>query len=208
MKFLKINMQNNDDSSFSKDKWKFISDLKEKSFNRTLLLFQVIIACSYAFGVGYSLYYIDNTIITAFNFLILFVFIYIIIVIPHEFLHILCYKSKKNVVVKYNLLKLYFISHYNGILSKKRVFILLLLPFITFTIIPTIISYILEFNIFLYALASANAIISSRDLLNVILMLKNAPKGSKLKIYENNLYYFTNTKTSNEFNDNIEVDIL
>lgn len=189
MKFLKENTPYNSNYSYLNHDWNLNYSLEKTSFMNRKLLVEVIIACGYAFGLGYNLFYSRSVLKTGLLFLVLLGVGYLLIIIPHEFSHVICYKSKENVVIRYVLLKLTFISSFNGTISKTRALILLILPFITFTIIPTVASYLLDFNIFLYALASANAIKSGIDLLNFIFIIKNAPKNAILKVDEYDFYF-------------------
>lgn len=199
MKFLKGNLPDTSKNQYLTDNFKLIYTIKEKSFLYISLFIEVLIACIYAFGLGYSLSFFDNLFKTGIIFLILLGISYLIIIIPHEFLHVLFYKTKDNVTINYNLWQLRFISYFDGIISKRRALILISTPFIILSIIPTIISYLLGFNLFLYALASANAIKSGIDVLNLILIFINVPNNSNLIINENNIYFEINHKNSLEY---------
>lgn len=67
-------------------------------------------------------------------------------------------------------------------ISKNRVLIASIVPFIILALAPTVISYILEFNIYLYAIASASAIISMSDLIFSIILISNESVGESLII--------------------------
>lgn len=191
MKFFKGNSLNNFDNSPGDD-WKLIYSLQNKKFNTIKILIEVLIMSCYAFGLGYSLFYLQNIMKTSIVFLIVFLISYLIILLPHEVLHVIWYPNKNDVNIIYSLLKLKFISYTDGSISKPRALVILIVPFIILTIIPTVISYLLGFNLFLYALASSNAIKSGIDLLNFILIIKNVPANSILKVDGYNFYFKTN----------------
>ena len=189
MKFLKGNTPYNCTCLDLNNEWKAIHSLKKKYFSFIKLLIELIMACIYAFGLGYNLFYLDRVLKTGLIFLVLLVVSYLFIIIPHEFLHVLCYKTKDNVIIRYSLIKLKLVSYFDGTISKSRALVLIILPFIVFTIIPTVASYLLGFNIFLYAIASANSIKSGVDLLNFIFVIKNAPKNGILIVNEYDFYF-------------------
>lgn len=201
MRFLNRNILDASNYSHSTDEWRLIYDLDKKSFISLKLLVDLIIACIYAFGLGYSLFYLDNPIKTGALFLGILAASYLILIIPHEFLHVLCYPNKKNIIIGYTLSKLKFISYIKETISKPRILLSLILPFVIFSIIPSIIIYLFDFNLFLYAIASANAIKSSRDIFNFILIIKNAPKKEHLKIDQYGIYF--KTKPINSSNNTI-----
>ena len=202
MIFLKGTVLNDSNYLHSSDEWNLIDDLDKKSFISIKLLVKVIIACGYAFGLGYSLFYLDNPIKTGFLFLGLLAVSYLILIIPHEFLHVLFYPNKKNVIIRYTLSKLKFVSYINGTISKSLMLLSLILPFIIFSIIPSIIIYLFDFNLFLYAFASANAIMSGRDIFNFIFIIKSTPKKEYLKIDQYGIYL--KAKSINSSNNTIE----
>lgn len=191
MKILKDNNQN-----FMEDMddipIKPITKLYDNKFKRIKLLTGTFIASIYAFGFGYSLsYYTGKVIHTGINFLIFFALTYYIIMILHEFIHSLILPNclSENIIVIYNLKKLSIYAYSNKEVSKGRLLLTLVVPLILLTIIPTVISYILGFNIYLYVLASANAIICTEDFMNFFLLIKNTPSNSKIYMRDGKLYY-------------------
>lgn len=190
MKFLKDNVLDDSKSLVSSDEWRLIYSLDKKKFMLIKLLIEVFIACAYAFGLGYSLFFLDNPIKIGALFIPILIIGSLFIIIPHELLHGLCYPIKKNITIIYTLSKLKIILYTRDIISKSRILILLILPFILLSIIPSIIIYVFDFNLLLYALASANAIRCGQDLLNFIFIIKNTPKNSSFKINQQGIYLY------------------
>ena len=186
MRFMKYSSIDSSNCTQLTDEWNLIYDLDKKFLVK--LFFQVIIICCYAFGLGYSLFYLDNLLMNVGIFLLLLILSYLIMLIPHELVHYICYPNKDNVIIKHNLLKLKFTACIDGTISKQLALISLILPFIIFSIIPSIIIYLSSFNLFLYAIASANAIKSSKDIYNYIFIIKNISKNELLKINEHGIY--------------------
>lgn len=191
MKFLKNNISYNTNEIYLSDNSNPVYNCEKKTFLSLKLFIQVIIASIYAFGLGYSLFYVDEVIKNGLIFLVLLALNYLIIIIIHELLHVLCYPANDKVIIRYSLSRLTFFSSSDENVSKIRSLLLLILPFITLTVFPSIISYSLGFNMFLYAFASANAIKSGSDLLNIVLIIKNVPKDGYLKIFGDNFYLET-----------------
>lgn len=191
MKFIKSTIINTEEKSLLEDNWISIFNSQDSSYKSKKLLLEVLIGMFYAFGLGYSLFYLDNLIKVGTMFVLFFIVLFIAIIIPHEFLHLLFFKSKDNIVIRYNYIKLMFVANSDGTISKSRSIIMLLTPFILFTVLPTVIINIVGFNVFLYALASVNAVKSGRDLLNIGLITKNVPNSCNLKLQNYDFYYNT-----------------
>ena len=72
------------------------------------------------------------------------------------------------------------------------------MPFILFSILPLIVIYCLgEFDLYLYSLSFANSILSSDDLLNIVLQffVKSNEEGcKKLFVIPNNYDYLINNE--------------
>ncbi|ATD55078.1 metalloprotease family protein [Clostridium chauvoei] len=191
MKILKNNNQSfdNDIDSIS---IKSITKLHDNKFKSIKLLTGTFIASIYAFGFGYSLSYCTGKVIyTGISFLILFALTYYIIMMLHEFIHSLILPNclSESVIIRYNLKRLSIYAYSNIEISKGRMLLTLAMPLLLLTIIPTIISYILGFSIYLYVLASVNAIISAEDFMNFFLIVKNTPNNSKIYMKDEKLYY-------------------
>lgn len=168
--------------------------INKKDFSSIILLFKVIIAALYAFGLGYSLFFFgDDYIKTGIKVLCILIITYIFIDFPYSFFKALFLPkvfNKDNISLKVNPYTLSIDISSNTKISKIRVIISLILPFIILAIIPTIVSYILEFNIYLYVIASASAIIASKDLICLILILKNYSKGNSIKLDTDELIFY------------------
>ncbi|GAB6170249.1 hypothetical protein JCM1393_27090 [Clostridium carnis] len=177
MKFL-LSKNNNLNSSLELGNYYFNETIDKKNYMSIILISKIILACFYAFGLGYSLFYCaDNMVTTGFIFLGLLILCCFALEIPHEFIHLLFFPQalkNKETYLEYNYKKLQATTYSENKLTKFRFLCMLITPFILLTIIPTIISYYLEFNIYLYAIASANAIISGSDLIFFIIMLYKA----------------------------------
>ena len=75
-------------------------------------------------------------------------------------------------------------------ISKIRIIISSLVPCILLAVIPTIASYILEFNLYLYAIASAAAIISVRDIIYLLVIIKNYFMGDFIQLELNKFIFY------------------
>lgn len=184
MKFLKNNISYNSNDLYLDNNFNSIYNFEKTHFVSIKIFIQVTVACIYAFGLGFSLFYLGTVIKNGLVFLALLALSFLIIIILYELSHILFYpnKDKDKVTICYSLLPLAFFSCFDDSISKGRALSLLVIPFIILAIFPTIASYLLGFNLFLYAFASAGAIKTSTDLLNLILILKNVPQDGVLKI--------------------------
>ncbi|MCG7344705.1 DUF3267 domain-containing protein [Sporosarcina sp. ACRSL] len=89
----------------------------------------------------------------------------------HEALHILVINKKDDISLTFK--GIYFWLHTNAILSKKRFWVFMSLPFIVLTVIPAIASFFVSGDIKSILLFSSwfNLIISSADIVNSILIL-------------------------------------
>lgn len=156
----------------------------KKDFFSIVLLMKVIVASIYAFGLGYSLFYFgDDFIKVGIKFLVLLVVLYFISEIPYAFLKAIFFPNpfKKDVVkLEFNPLNMNIYVSSNKPVKKVRLIVSLILPFILLGFIPTIVNYILEFNIYIYAIASSCAIISVPDLIFSILISIDDSIGEKL----------------------------
>lgn len=173
-----------------------VNNLTTYKFNFINLLIKISISIIYAFGLGYSLFYCNGKIISTFiRFLMLFLLTYYLIKVLHEFIHALTLPKifSNNVNLLFNFKTLSVNVYSNSSVSKYRIIFFLLIPIIILTFIPTILSYLLGFNIYLYVLASVNAILSSKDILNLILVIKNINNDYNILIKPNKLYYNKNT---------------
>ncbi|AYE32976.1 metalloprotease family protein [Clostridium septicum] len=193
MKFLKeiSSIPTNDE-----DLLESVNNLTTYKFNFINLLIKISISIIYAFGLGYSLFYCNGKIISTFiRFLMLFLLTYYLIKVLHEFIHALTLPKifSNNVNLLFNFKTLSVNVYSNSSVSKYRIIFFLLIPIIILTFIPTILSYLLGFNIYLYVLASVNAILSSKDILNLILVIKNINNDYNILIKPNKLYYNKNT---------------
>ena len=189
-------------------------------FNRTTylnlrLVIRTILSLPLAFYLGYSLYYSCNSISDIKSFILSFIITYILsfylLQIPHELIHYIIYSnflSDPNAKIKLLNRKRFITSTYNGEINYVRSLIGLFaiiscsLSFVTsILIISSILSTILilkGFNIIIYGIMWANLIISSEDILNILIYLisNNEIKG----IYElpNNYDYLIDETQSQD----------
>ncbi|WP_291648085.1 metalloprotease family protein [Clostridium sp.] len=158
----------------------------KEEFSSLILLIKVIIASIYAFGLGYSLFYSgDDFVKVGIKFLLILIVLYFIMEFPYALLKVSLLPNAFNKdIIKLNLNPYSMSISISSTkpISKDRVLIASTVPFIILALAPTIISYILEFNIYLYAIASASAIISMSDLIFSIILIRDESVGESLII--------------------------
>ena len=171
------------------------NSLDKESYYNLIFWSKVIVACIYAFGLGFSLYkFGDDFIKVGIYFLGLLIITYILIDYPYTFLKALILPNtfdKDTITLKVNLYTMAIDVVSKNEIPKKRIILSLVLPFIILAVIPTIISYIIGFNIYFYVIASASAIIGIKDIIFLIFILKNHPNYNLIKL-EINSYEFSN----------------
>lgn len=187
-----------------------------ESFNRDKFLnirlfFRVLFASCYCFGFGYMLGYkasIDDIKISILNFILFYIASFYLIQIPHEFIHTIFYKSpfknKRNSLVFFNKKRIVTTELAENI-KPFMLFLSLITPFTLFTIIPLIVIQYIGFDLYLYSLSFANAILSADDIVNIILQffVKKDDDGYKrLFIIPNNYDYLL--ENNNDENISIE----
>lgn len=182
---------------------------RDKYLNRRIFI-RILFVLIYGYGFGYMLAIETTTIqeikITIVNFIIFYILSFYLIQIPHEFTHTLFYrkpfKNTGNSLVFFNKKRIV-TSELNEEIHSTLLCISLVMPFILFSIVPLIvIQYLGQFDLYLYSLSFANAILSSDDLLNIILQLFVKPNENDFKrlyVIPNNYDYLM------EVNDNSEV---
>ena len=205
---LKSDNNKNEDSIDEHNKGHIVKE----DFFSLILFIKVIIAAVYAFGLGYSLFYTgDDFIKVGLKFLIILIVLYFLMEFPYAVIKAsLLPNAFKKDIIKLNL------NPYNMSISlsskkpisKDRVLIASIIPFIILALAPTIISYILEFNLYLYAIASASAIISMSDLIFSIILIKDESVGEKLVLTP---YEYVNSnialkESSVDLDDNTNLD--
>lgn len=165
--------------------------IKKDKFSRKILIFKVIIAVLYAFGLGYSLFFFgDDFIKVGVKLVLILIPLYYIIDLPYSIIKSLLLAkvfSNDEIIIALNPLTLESTIITKSVVSKSRYTISILIPFILFSVVPTILSYYLEFNFYLYLIASAAAIISMKDIIYLLNILKHNFKGSNLKLNLNNI---------------------
>lgn len=164
-------------------------------FSTIILISKVIVAMVYAFGLGYSLFFLgDNYIKVGVKFIGLLIISYIFIDFPYSFFKALFLPkvfNKDIITLQLNPYTLAIDISSKINISIARVIISIVIPFILLVVIPTIVSYILEFNMYLYLLASSSAVIATKDIIYLILIIKNYSKGSKIKLSINEIIFYS-----------------
>lgn len=170
--------------------------IDKRKYLSIILTLKVIVALLYAFGLGYSLFFFgDDFIKVGVLFLPLLVICYILIEFPYSIIKSLLLPK----VFKKNAISLYINPFTMAIditssikISKIRFILSIIISVIIFAVVPTIVSYLLEFNIYLYAIASSSAIIATKDIFYLFLILKNYSYGKTFKLGYNEFIFFNN----------------
>ena len=193
---------------------------RDKYLNRRILI-RILFILLYGYGFGYMLGSYSTTIqdikITIANFIIFYILSFYLIQIPHEFIHTLFYKNPfkntNNSLVFFNNKRIV-TSELKEEIHSALLCLNLIMPFILFSILPLIVIYCLgEFDLYLYSLSFANAILSSDDLLNIVLQffVKSNEEGcKKLFVIPNNYDYLINNENPFENNtlENSNIEII
>ncbi len=117
-------------------------------------------------------------------FLFIFILFNIFIVIAHEGVHALCFpEGLRSDHVGFGFHKNgAFFAFYTEDLSKRRMIVTMLMPFILFTMVPWLLIILFNLNIPLLMMALLyHALLASGDLVGLFLIIKNTPKSSVLK---------------------------
>lgn len=166
----------------------------KSKYSKLIFFFKVIVAIAYAFGLGYSLFFLgDEYIKVGKLFLALLIIFYIVIGYPYSLIKALLLpkvfkKDNINLVINPFTMAINIKSKIK--ISKIRIIISSLVPCILLAVIPTIASYILEFNLYLYAIASSAAIISVRDIIYLLVIIKNYFMGDFIQLELNKFIFY------------------
>ncbi len=116
--------------------------------------------------------------------LVVFVLFNVFIIIAHEGVHALCFPEglrSDNVGFGFHKNGAFF-AFYTEALSKRRMIITMLMPFLLFTIVPWLIMILINRNIPSLMMALLyHALLASGDLVGLYLVIKNTPRNSVLK---------------------------
>lgn len=168
--------------------------VNKKDLSALILTIKVLVALLYAFGLGYSLFFFgEDYIKVGLKFLYLMILAYIFIDFPLSFLKALLLPKtfdKDKIILNLNPYNLSIDICSNIKISKTSVILSFIIPFIFLAIIPTILSYKLEFNIYLYVLGTVSAIIGTKDLIYSLLILKNYSLGSTIKLTPDEFIFY------------------
>ncbi|MET7039184.1 DUF3267 domain-containing protein [Clostridium botulinum] len=124
------------------------------------------------------------------------VFISFIIIMPvHEILHSLPSPNFKQTIFGFIPKGLVSYSFFKGQISRNRLIISLIFPFIILTIFPTIVlSFIRIKNNIIYVIIIINAVASYVDILTIFVLLLQVPKSTCIKNIGNKTYWKWNGK--------------
>ncbi|MCF0148496.1 MAG: DUF3267 domain-containing protein [Clostridium sp.] len=168
--------------------------IDKENYSSIIFFLKVPVALSYAFGLGYSLFFLgDDYIHVGKTFLALLIISYIFIEFPYAFIKALFLPKvlkKDNINLEINPFTMAINIKSKIKISKVRIIFSLIVPCILFAVIPTIASYMLEFNIYLYAIASSAAIISVKDIIYLLILIKNNSLGSYIKLESNEFIFY------------------
>ncbi len=168
--------------------------IDKSNYSSIILFLKVIVATLYAFGLGYSLFFLgDDFIHVGLLFLALLVISYILIEYPYAFLKALFLPKvfhKDNITLKINPFTSAIEIVSKIAISKGRITISILLPFILLVVVPTIVSYKLEFNMYLYLIASSSAIIATKDIIYLLVILVHRSMGNYVKLGLNEFIFY------------------
>ena len=161
------------------------NSLLKDNYQGLILFIKVIIATIYSFGLGYNLYYYSEKIIP--NFFLSLKYL-IIFYLGLEFIYILFSSFllpkalNNNVIVNLRLFKSTNQAENN--VSKTRLIVSLLIPFIILSLIPTLISFAYSFNPILYSFLYASTIkAASYIIYSLIILLKDFNEEILVKEY-------------------------
>lgn len=111
--------------------------------------------------------------------------IFILIFVIHELIHAFAHPNRglsdETTIILFPY-KLMGVAYYTGQMSKNNFLYCLLAPFFFLTILPLCYCFF-SFNLTVFLIALANASMSSADIFNFFIVLKNAPKKSVMKNY-------------------------
>ena len=164
------------------------------NYSSIIFLLKVIVATSYAFGLGYSLFFLGDDFINVGKlFLVLLIISYIFMEYPYAFIKALFLPkvlNKDTINLEINPFTMAIDIRSKVKISKVRIIFSLIVPCIIFAVIPTIASYMLEFNIYLYVIASSAAIISTKDIIYLLVILKNYSLGDSIQLESNEFIFY------------------
>lgn len=169
--------------------------INKRNYSSIILISKVIVAIIYAFGLGYSLFFFGDKFIKAgLNFLALLIISYIIIEYPYALLKALFLPKvfeKDNINLQINPYTMTINICSKIKVSKSRLILSLIAPFIILVIAPTIASYVLEFNMYFYVIASSSAIVATKDLVYLVAIIKNYSKGNDIRLDTDQFIFYT-----------------
>lgn len=169
-------------------------DIPRNKYNAIILLIRVLVACIFAFGLGYFLSptvesFLDDFIIVGIKFICILIFMYLSIgylftlistmLLPKAF-------TKDNIKIYLRLFSAKVRS--DQYIKEGRIIFSLLVPFFLLSVIP-IIYFILDhtingFNLYLYAFISASTIKSVSYLFYVIAYARKYADDINVEIYD------------------------
>lgn len=165
LKSNKINEDINDDNIY----------INKQSYYNIIILLKTIVALIYAFYLGYNLFYFgDDFIYYGIKFVIILFIIYILFDIPYNLFKLIFLPGafkKDNIIIYLNPFNLTIDICFKKEINKYYLIFINLIAIIIFFIIPNVLLIIKEFNIYIYAFASASSIFIIKDLIYTILLI-------------------------------------
>lgn len=114
------------------------------------------------------------------------IYLLIILIPVHEFLHIACFKRPNNSNLNIDLKRILVFVTTEEIFHRRRLLISLVMPFIILTLIPLIITLTIWENSFMNYIILYNMLASGGDIISTLTLIR--AKGTYFKIVNNRLY--------------------
>lgn len=108
----------------------------------------------------------------------------IIMIVIHELIHALCFPEKLKsdwVVFGAYPVRMMFYASYEGIMTVKQMKICLVMPLLVITLVGTIMLYVVPYDELICNIIFLNAIGSAFDIMSLKKLIKELPKGSKIR---------------------------
>lgn len=166
------------------------SNIPKNKYNFIILLFRVITACIFAFGLGYLLFpsvddFLNDFIIVGIKFIFILVFMYFVLGYLFIFLSTMFLPK----AFQEDHIKVYLRVFSAKVRSKERInesriVFSLLIPVIILSLLPIIYFVVNGFNIYLYAFISASTIKAVSYLFYAILYTAKYSEDINIEIYD------------------------
>ncbi len=151
------------------------------------MFIRVLLSLPYVYFFGRRVFYDCSNITDISNYTLRFIFYYVVLFyllqIIHEFIHLIVLPkpfSKRNKILVLNKKRLFTLMLQNEY-STLSLCISLILPFLLFSLTPILLIIYWKYSLLLLALSLSNTILSSDDLLNILLLLKSYNSDNKAR---------------------------